>query len=171
MHESRKEKLETFERMLRSFQRLAFILAYPALLSVVAASMAITYPDLTPSMSLGATAALANYMAAHPFTDRKLYDGLILIAIGLVILAGYAFLSMRLVKNYKKSWPIYVGLGVYAADLVFHCLAAIPSFPWHFLDWRYYLNVAIHAIFFVLYGLLIRSYVKLQRFEKELLGE
>jgi len=171
MHESRKEKLETFERMLRSFQRLSFILAYPALLSLVAASMAITYPDLTPSMSLGATAALSVYVAANPMTAKPLYDGLILVAIGVAILAGYAFLSMRLVKNHEKAWPIYVGLGVYAADTVFLAISAIPNLPWHFLDWRYYLNLGIHVIFFVLYGLLIRSHIKLTRYEKELLGE
>lgn len=172
MEENPRGVFAEYERLYLGFQRLLFSMFYPYLLALLAAALGFSFPTLNRSMGLGLGAALSSYFEKNPLGGNALYGQLIVLGVTLLIgLLVFFFLFKptyaKSAKMEKAKYLICLAIIVYILDTIVLLLSVIPSLPWSFFDWTYFVNLGIHALFVALLFVLLAKYGKITRFQEE----
>jgi hypothetical protein len=157
---------DSFDRQLVIYQKMAISLCYPGLVGAVSGIFA---SFASSNSSYQFTFAIERffflYFKEHAIGDNYAYGTAIACLIAVAIAGLFIYLALEAAKG--KRWPLYLGIGLYGADLIYLCFLLSPALYGTMDLTTWIVQLVMHIAFLALFVASLFIYAKLVRLQRK----
>jgi hypothetical protein len=156
---------DSFDRQLASYQKMAISLCYPALIGAFSGIVGALFGKSSFDFTFAIERFFFLYFQKNPIGESYAAGTAVACIIAIAIAVLFIYLALAAAKG--KKWPLYVGIALYGADLVYLCFLLSPDFFGTMDLTTWLIQLAMHVAFLALFVASLFVYAKLVRLQRK----